>query len=108
MSARKHLDEHLNRKFLLGKTSTMSPGSGDATVWPIEQQRDLFALIGDVEGMIDVKLTDSFLMIPNKSTSGIVFPTEKDFRSCQVCHRENCPGRSAAFDPELWKEVEHA
>ena len=106
MSARRHLDEHLNRKFLLGKTSTMSPGAGDATVWPIEQQRELFALLGDVKGRIGVELTASCLMVPNKTVSGIRFPTETDFRSCQVCRRAVCPSRSAPFNKELWESIQ--
>jgi hypothetical protein len=101
-SANRHLSDVLNRRFRLGKTTTMNPGSGDATVWPIEQQRELFTLLGDVEGAIGVRLTDSFLMVPNKTVSGIRFPTEKDFRACQVCHRKNCPSRSAPFDKDLW------
>ena len=103
----RHLNERMDRRHGLGKTSAMHPGSGDAAVWPIEQQRQLFSLLGDVTGLIGVELTDSFLMVPNKSVSGIRFPTEIDFRSCQLCHREKCPSRSAAFDPELWEAVEH-
>ena len=106
-AARSHLMDHLDRRFRLGRTSTMSPGAGDVDVWPIEQQRELFMLLGDVKGRIGVELTDSFLMIPNKTVSGIRFPTETDFRSCQVCHRENCPGRSAPFDRALWESIEH-
>ena len=102
-----HLNEHLARRFRLQKTSTMSPGSGDATVWPIEQQRPLFDLLDGVTGHIGVTLTDSFLMIPNKTVSGIRFPTEVDFRACQLCRRENCPSRSVPIDPELWAEVEN-
>lgn len=105
--ASKHLCNHLHRKFRLGKTSTMSPGSGDVTVWPIEQQKELFALLGDVHRHIAVMLTDSFLMVPNKTVSGIRFPTEKDFRTCQVCHREHCPSRSAPFDKDLWASMQH-
>ena len=104
-AASKYLSDRLHRSFRLSKTSTMSPGSGDASVWPIEQQRALFELLGDVEGSIGVKLTDSFLMVPNKTVSGIRFPTERDFRSCQVCHRENCSSRSANFDEVLWKDM---
>jgi len=106
-AAHTHLDDHLHRKFRLGKTSTMRPGSGDASVWPIEQQRGLFALLGDVEQAIGVRLTDSFLMVPNKTTSGILFPTEVDFRSCEVCHRGNCPSRHAPFNKQLWEEIQH-
>ena len=104
-AANRQLGEHLHRKFRLGKTAVMRPGSGDASVWPIEQQRGLFALLGDVEGAIGVRLTDSFLMVPNKTTSGLLFPTEVDFRSCEVCHRENCPSRHAPFNRQLWEEI---
>jgi hypothetical protein len=105
--ARAHLAEHLNRRFLLGKTATISPGTGDVNLWPIEQQRELFALLGDVKERIGVELTDSFLMVPNKTVSGVRFPTEIDFHACQVCHRENCPARSAPFDQTLWECIEH-
>ena len=107
-AASKHLADHLHRIFLPGKTATMGPGTGDATVWPIEQQKELFTLLGDVQGHIGVKLTDSFLMVPNKTISGIRFPTEKDYRNCQVCHREDCPSRSVPFDEELWESLQHA
>ena len=102
-----HLQEYLTRRFALGRTATMNPGSGDATVWPIEQQRPLFALLGDVEAQIGVVLTDTFLMLPNKTVSGIRFPTEVDFRTCQLCHREVCPSRAAPFDAELWESMQH-
>jgi predicted transcriptional regulator len=43
-------------------------------------------------------------MIPLKSTSGILFPTEVDYKNCQLCSRKNCPGRKAPYNPELLKE----
>jgi len=103
----RHLSEHIDRRYALGKAATMSPGSADASVWPIEQQRQLFSLLGDVEAAIGVQLTDSCLMVPNKSLSGVRFPTEVDFRSCQLCRRENCPSRSAPFDHTLWRSIGH-
>ncbi len=106
-AANEHLSDHLHRRFRLGKTAVMRPGSGDATVWPIQQQRELFALLGDVHTAIGVRLTDSFLMVPNKTTSGILFPTDEDFRSCEVCHREDCPSRHAPFNERLWEELQH-
>jgi len=103
----RHLNEHLKHRYALSKMSSMSPGSGDVDVWPIEQQRELFALLGDVKGQIGVELTESFLMKPNKTVSGICFATEVDFHSCQVCRREDCPSRSAPFDPHLWDQHQH-
>ena len=106
-AAMKRLAEHLDRRFLLPRAATMHPGSGDADVWPIEQQKELFALLGNVREEIGVELTDSCLMVPNKTVSGIRFATAKDFHSCQVCRRQECPGRSAAFDESLWALMRH-
>ena len=104
-AARTDLLAHLTARFRLGQTARMSPGSGDADVWPIEQQRLLFALLGGVTPFIGVILTGSCLMIPNKTVSGLLFPTERDFRTCQVCHRDACPNRSAPFDAAVWQSL---
>lgn len=98
-TAVEHLKNHLVAEYGLKaeKLSTMNPGSGNKNVWPIGQQRQLFQLLGDVEGAVGVRLTDSFLMMPNKTVSGIFFPTEVNFVSCQLCTRENCPRRRAEY-----------
>ncbi|MDH7570578.1 MAG: vitamin B12 dependent-methionine synthase activation domain-containing protein [Armatimonadota bacterium] len=98
------LHGHLRHRYGLARTAAMHPGSGDRQVWPIEEQRPLFALLGDVKGEIGVTLTDTFLMHPNKSVSGVLYPTTVDFQTCQLCHREKCPGRTAPFDEKLWRE----
>ena len=94
-----HLQEHLTGKFALGQTSQMNPGSLED--WPITEQFRLFELLGNVEELVGVQLTDSCLMIPQKSVSGIIFPTEVKFESCQLCQRENCPSRQAPYDPQI-------
>ncbi len=95
-----HFEEHLERKYRLGKKiSEMNPGSLED--WPITQQKQLFSIFGNVEDLIGVKLTDSFLMIPRKSVSGIYFPTEVMFYSCQLCQRKNCEERQAPYDENL-------
>jgi hypothetical protein len=99
--------DHIRHRYRLEKTSSMHPGSGDANVWPIQQQRELFALLDGVTPHIGVTLTDTCLMLPNKTVSGVLFPTARDFRSCQVCHRAECPNRSAPFDEALWKTLQH-
>ncbi len=99
--------EHLQGRYLIDRSSAMAPGSGDADVWPIQQQKELFSLLDGVTKLIGVVLTDSFLMVPNKTISGIRFPAERDFRTCQVCHREVCPNRSALFDEALWRSLQH-
>ena len=102
-----HLERHLAGTFGLGRTATMSPGEGDVRLWPIEQQRDLFAVLGDVKMQIGVVLTDSMLMIPNKTRSGILFPSEVEFHTCQLCPRQDCPARRTSFDRELWEGIQH-
>ena len=95
------LNEHLVERYRTGRTSAMSPGSlGD---WPLQEQRALFAILGNPEDAIGVRLSDGFLMIPIKSVSGIRFPTEESFESCQLCPRENCPGRRAPYDEGLYE-----
>ena len=84
------------------KLSSVNPGSGDLENWPISQQRLLFGMIGDVKGQIGVTLSDSFLMSPIKSTSGLLYQSETEFVNCALCRRENCVGRRAEFDAELY------
>jgi hypothetical protein len=96
------LKEHLEQVFQLGTTSAMSPGS--LKDWPIEQQIPLFQLLGDTKTAIGVELTPSFLMLPTKSVSGIRFPAKDNFESCQLCPRENCPGRRLPYNPDLFQK----
>ncbi len=99
------LREHITRRYRLSNLSSMNPGSGDASVWPIEQQRELFSICGDVEDLIGVRLTSAMVLAPDMSVAGIFFPSEVDFQSCQLCHRENCHSRRAVFDKELWESI---
>jgi hypothetical protein len=101
-SARKQLKRHLKTQFALEKISSMAPGS--LPDWPIEEQAPLFKLLGDVDASIGVKLTNSLLMLPAKSISGIYFPTEGSFFSCQLCPRKRCESRKAKYDPRLAEE----
>ena len=84
----------------------MSPGDGSRTVWPITQQKQLFSIFGNVEDLIGVRLTDSMLMIPVKSVSGIFVPTEIKFETCQLCPGERCIARKAPYDPGLEKKYQ--
>ena len=80
-----------------GKTAAMGPGSLED--WPISQQRPLFRLLGEAPEKLGVVLTDTLLMLPNKSVSGILFPNEHGYVNCRLCPRENCPNRKAEYEP---------
>lgn len=89
------------KNYGLAKATAMSPGSLED--WPITEQAKLFSLLKDGEP-VDVHLTESMLMLPRKSLSGIYFPTEIDFQSCRLCPRADCSGRQASFDPAFRKD----
>jgi len=98
-TAAQALLKHLSETYGVPTLSTMNPGS--LADWPLTQQRVLFALLGDTQAAIGVSLKESFLMVPTKSVSGIAFPTEETFASCQLCPREGCLNRRAPYDPGL-------
>jgi hypothetical protein len=93
------LDGHLRNIFGLKKLGLMDPGSIED--WPLAEQVPLFSLLGDAEARLGVRLTDSLLMVPRKSISGIFFPSEESFMSCRICPRDHCQGRRSAYEPEL-------
>ena len=101
MSARETLLSYLKERFQVENSATMNPGSLDH--WPIQAQTPLFSLLGDTQTAIGVELTDSLLMVPNQSVSGILFETEEHFASCQLCPMNNCPGRRAEYDENLYQ-----
>ena len=90
------LARRLGKRWGLPSLSAMSPGSLED--WPITEQPKLFSLFGDTRSLVGVELTESLLMLPRKSISGILFPSEEGFLSCRLCERESCPGRKAPYD----------
>lgn len=89
----------VERRFGLAHLSQMNPGSANVDVWPIAQQVELFALFDGGTGTIGVRLTDSYLMVPDKSVSGVLFESATGYVNCHACDRENCPNRRAPFQP---------
>jgi hypothetical protein len=100
--ARSELIRRLCRKFAFEKLSWMSPGSLED--WPIQEQLPLFALLGEAPAAIGVQLTESLLMLPGKSVSGIFFPSASTFFSCRLCPRARCEGRKARYDETAARE----
>ena len=98
----KYLKKHLKKQYGLEKLASMSPGSLED--WPVTEQKPLFSLFGEKLHLTGVKLNEHMLMIPRKSISGLYFPTEVTFFSCQLCQREPCPARIAPYDEKLKKK----
>lgn len=100
--ALKYFHNHMQKEYRLGKYKAMNPGSLED--WPISQQRELFQILGNVRETIGVELTNSCLMIPVKSTSGILFQTESNYENCLLCLREDCPNRRVKYNPKLYEQ----
>lgn len=94
--AHSRLAAELGQRFGLGPLSNLSPGSLED--WPLTEQPKLFALLGDTEKLAGVRLTESLLMVPRKSVSGLLFPSEEGFVACRLCDRPRCQGRKAPYD----------
>jgi hypothetical protein len=94
-SAAAWLGRELEARYGVIGLSSLSPGSLED--WPLTEQPKLFALFGDTERLIGVRLTDSLLMVPRKSVSGLFFPSEEGFVACRLCERERCPSRKAPW-----------
>jgi hypothetical protein len=90
------LAECLKTRWGFPGLASMDPGSLED--WPITEQPKLFSIFGDTERLVGVRLTESMLMVPRKSISGIFFPSEEGFSSCQLCERASCPARRTPYD----------
>lgn len=88
-------ESHLHTHYDLNSSSNMNPGA--LPDWPLCEQKQLFQLLGVPDKSIGVVLTESFLMLPFKSLSGIRFYGEEEFINCQVCDRDACPNRRVAY-----------
>ncbi|MEE0775608.1 MAG: MarR family transcriptional regulator [Bacillota bacterium] len=88
-----------------GQTSAVNPGS--LIDWPVSEQKKLFAVFGENAEKTGVTLTESCLMFPVKTVSGIRYATDKVFHNCQLCQRKNCPNREAPFSKELYLNTLH-
>jgi len=96
------LQDRIQTQFGLRGISSMNPCSLED--WPLREQRPLFALLGTPDAAVGVRLTESMVMTPLKSVSGVWFATEVDFASCQLCPRAGCPSRRAAYERMLYQE----
>lgn len=100
------LHSFLRAKHQVPNLISMNPGSGPVDLWPIQEQKLLFQLIGAVPETIGVILTDSCLMIPNKSLSGIFLPSQTEFIACEFCDRGNCPNRRTPYRGDLFSTID--
>lgn len=97
LSAMESLAGRVREEYGLAAVARLSPGS--LPDWPLEEQRPLFALLGRAPASIGVTLTDSLMMSPVKSVSGILFAGAERFTNCRLCPKERCSHRHAPYEP---------
>ena len=104
--ASKAVSDTIKRAYAVKRLASMAPGSGDAQLWPIQELQALFgALAGQAQSALGVELTDSMLMLPNKTVAGVYFASDAAFATCELCHRDGCPNRRQPFNQDLWAKT---
>jgi len=98
-SAASYLQDYIARRFGFDYLWSLSPGELHA--WPRTSQKPLFAILGNVDELIGVKLQKNNTLIPACSRSGIVYYSETEFEGCQVCPQDPCMGRRAPYSADL-------
>lgn len=86
---------------MAGHLASLNPGS--LAAWPISGQQELFEILGGrdfVNETIGVTYNESYLMLPSKTGSGIVFESEVFYENCQHCPMKECPNRRAKYQGE--------
>lgn len=89
----------IKERHSIEKLHSLNPGSNSCGEgWDMGDQKKLFSFFPEVEEKLGVHLTGSMLMVPNKTVSGIMFESDKDFVSCLECDKIHCPNRKMIHD----------
>jgi hypothetical protein len=97
------VEGEIRKQFGIDAIARINPGS--LVDWALDEQRILFALLGEPVRELGVHLADNLLMFPIKSGSGIVFPDETGFVTCRLCTVSGCRLRRAAYEPGRYERM---
>lgn len=97
------VEGEIRKQFGIDAIARINPGS--LVDWALDEQRILFALLGEPVRELGVHLSDNLLMFPIKSGSGIVFPDETGFVTCRLCTVSGCRLRRAAYEPGRYERM---
>jgi hypothetical protein len=95
------LKQCITEKFGHENISMMNPGSIES--WPLNEQEKIFSLLGDVTEKTGVVLEENMFMTPSMSASGFFSPNDKNYENCALCPNEDCPGRRAPYDKDMYE-----
>lgn len=85
---------------LLGieKYRLLCPGS--IPDWSVAEVPRIFRLLDGLPERLGLRVLDSGMIEPLKSTSGVLYETAEEFESCAICPRIRCESRRVPFDPQ--------
>ena len=87
----------------IGRHMRLSPGS--IIDWSVAEVKTFFTLLDGDYQRLNLRVLDSGMIDPLKSVSGILFPTEVEFASCDICSRANCSDRKTLFNEDKYYEM---
>ena len=94
-----YLRSHIANRYNLDYLWSLQPGELQA--WPAADRILLLSMLGDVEELIGVRLSNDGLLAAEYSACGIFYDAAMEFEGCQVCPQEPCMGRRAPYCEEL-------
>ncbi|MFA7672773.1 MAG: hypothetical protein WCY62_02835 [Clostridia bacterium] len=95
----KFMHEDVIKEYGIRKSASINPGS--TVDWHISGQTALFSMLKGMVSETGIELTPSYLMLPQKSTSGIIYESDEDYVNCQYCKRVKCPSRRKEYSGYL-------
>lgn len=89
----------------IDKYVMLCPGS--IIDWSVGDVRKIFTLLDGLTQRAGLRVLDSGMIDPLKSTSGFIYPTNEEFESCEICPRASCPNRRAPFNEDKHEEMQN-
>lgn len=78
---------------------------GSIIDWSVGDNRFFFPLLDGLWQPLNLRVLDSGLIVPLKSSAGVLYETTDEFESCAICPRPNCPSRTLPFDLDLHEQM---
>lgn len=97
------LSAALEKEYGMERHLRLCPGS--IIDWSVGDNRYFFPLLDGLWQPLNLKVLDSGLIVPLKSSAGILYETADEFESCAICPRANCPSRSVPFEVDLHEQM---
>lgn len=93
----------LENEFKMQRHLRLCPGS--IIDWSVGDNRYFFPLLDGLWQQLNLEVLSSGLIVPLKSSAGILYETDDEFESCAICPRPACPSRLLPFEVELHEQM---